>query len=88
MGNRNFYSRHYPRERHQPTVRPELMQYDLKISAEELSALVRLLEMAEADIQRTFKRLSTEDIDMKEITWYYRVHGRRFRNKLRQLRGY
>jgi hypothetical protein len=60
----------------------------LDLSCEEITVLIQLLEFAENDIHRVFKRLKAEDIDMKEIYYYYRYQGRFLRRKLRELRGY
>lgn len=60
----------------------------LEFSYEEITVLIQLLEFAENDIHRVFKRLKPEDMDMKEIYYYYRYRGRFLRKKLRQIRGY
>ena len=61
---------------------------NLELSIEEITVLIQLLEFAENDIHRVFKRLKTEDMDMKEIYYYYRYSGRFLRKKLRNLRGF
>lgn len=64
------------------------VKISLELTYEQLTVLIQLLEFAESDIHRIFKRLKTEDIDMKEIYYYYRYQGRFLRRKLRELRGY
>lgn len=61
---------------------------NIELNDEQLNALIILLELAEHEIQRVFKRLKTDDMDMKEIYYYYRYSGRVLRRKLRDLRGY
>lgn len=60
----------------------------LELSLEEITVLIQLLEFSENDIHRVFKRLKTDDMDMKEIYYYYRYQGRKLRKKLREVRGF
>ena len=60
----------------------------LDLNAEELDVLLKLLEFSEMEIHRVFKKLTTEDIDLKEIYYYYRIHSRRLRKRMKNLRGY
>ena len=60
----------------------------LELTNEELTTLIQLLEFAENDIHRVFKRLKTDDMDMKEIYYYYRYKGRFLRRKFREMRGW
>lgn len=64
------------------------MSVNLELSDEQLTVLIQLLEFAECEIQRTFKRLKNDDMDMKEIYYYYRYQGRFLRRTLRSLRGF
>lgn len=61
---------------------------NLELTDEQLTVLIILLELAESEIQRVFKRLKDDDLDMKEIYFYYRLQGRFLRRKLRGLRGF
>lgn len=60
----------------------------LELNLEQTNNLIILLELAEREIQRNFKHFNDDDMDLKEIYWYYRFQGRQLRRRLKELRGY
>lgn len=65
-----------------------LIEYDVKLNSEQIENLIRLLEFAENDISRAFKRLNASDTELKDIMWYYKIKSRDIRLKLRAIRGW
>lgn len=63
-------------------------EYDIKLNAEQIENLIRLLEFAERDISKEFKKLSVTDSELKDINWYYKLKSRDLRLKLRAIRGW
>lgn len=61
---------------------------DININLEDIGLLIRLLEFAEFEISRNFKRLSKDDIGLKQVYYYYRYGCRRLRKLLQERRGY
>lgn len=62
--------------------------HDLILDIEDIGLLIRLLEFAEFEISRNFKRFAADDIGLKETYYYYRYGCRRLRKFLQDKRGY
>ena len=84
----SYYSRKFRYVRNTQCGTRKKVVVDISLDMEELSSLIRLLEFAESEIQRTFKRFSPEDMDLKEIYYYYRLSGRKLRRRLKEVRGF
>lgn len=65
-----------------------MTEYDIKLNSEQIENLIRLLEFAESDIAKQFKRLNTADTELKDIMWYYKIKSRDLRLKFRAIRGW
>lgn len=86
--NNNHYNRNLAFKRVYKNKLKEKMLIDLSLEVEDIGLLIRLLEFADFEISRNFKRFTSEDIGLKEIYYTYSYGCRRFRKLLQDKRGY
>ena len=62
--------------------------YNFSISDDEINILLHMIAFGQLEIARQMKRLSADDLDIKEYYWHYRYGSNQLKKRLRELRGY
>jgi hypothetical protein len=86
----NFYERKslINRKYKVDNKRPVLKSFNFTLNEEQIASLIYLLEIADNEFLRMFKRVPKEDLFMRDIYYYYRQHGKQLRAYLRKVRGF